>query len=163
MSAEKKTDFLLRTLESALGKAAVSEGKDILLDAGNFSTVLIPPEIKKPVKDILTHLVRNAAIHGIEKTTEREVAGKPRQGRVVLRSEKTAGKLLISLEDDGRGIDGDVRRIFRPGYSTHEGVSEFAGRGMGMNIVEETARRLGAEVLVETQLKRFTRFILRFN
>ena len=56
-----------------------------------------------------------------------------------------------------------LRLIFSAGVSTHEGVSEFAGRGMGMSIVSENARQIGAEIAVESVKGRFTRFVMTFS
>ncbi len=187
LTSEKKTDFLLRTLQTALAKAAESQNKQIHFDTENFSTEKIPAAMRKPVKEILMHLVRNAAIHGIEPAADRQDLGKAPQGRVALRAEIHNGALTIVLEDDGRGIDGEgiaqkllaenqitaaelsqmdiqqkLRLIFRAGASTLNSVSEFAGRGMGMNIVEENARKLGAELQVETAPQKFTRFTFVF-
>ena len=188
MATEKKTDFLLRTLQTALEKAALSQNKQISFDSSGFSSDKIPTASRKPVKEILMHLVRNAAIHGIEPAADRRARGKAAEGRVILRSDTTGGTFTLTLEDDGRGIDGEgiaqkllaqnqitatelaamdeaakLRLIFRAGASTLSSVDEFAGRGMGMNIVEENARKIGAELRVETERQKFTRFSFRFS
>ena len=185
ISGQKKTDFLLRSLQSSLDKAAVSQKKEILFETKDFQPEMISPAVRKSVKDMLLQLVRNSAIHGIETPDERQAAGKPPGGRVVLRSEQNNGRLEITLEDDGRGIDIErvaeqllhqqrvtpgelaamsesdkLRLIFAAGVSTHDGVSEFAGRGMGMSIVSESARQIGAEISVESVKGQFTRFVI---
>lgn len=181
----QKTDFLLRTLENALAKAAASQNKKVVFHSENFTPEKIPAEHRKAVKDLLMHLVRNAAIHGIEPSADRIAAGKPADGHVALSSEVTGAGLAIILEDDGRGIDtaaiarkllnrgliteaelaampesDKARLIFRAGVSTQEGVTEFAGRGMGMNIVEENARKMGGEIALSTRPGQGTRFTL---
>lgn len=183
-----KTDFLLRTLENALAKATASQGKKVVFDAKDFAAGEIPPEHRKAVKDLLMHLVRNAAIHGVEPPADRTAAGKPAEGHVRLSSETDDSGLAIILEDDGRGIDTSAiarkllnrgliteaelsampesekaRLIFRAGVSTQEGVTEFAGRGMGMNIVEENARKIGATIGIATLPNQGSRFVIRLE
>jgi two-component system chemotaxis sensor kinase CheA len=178
-------DFLLRSLKSSLEKAVISQKKEILFETKNFQPDAIAPTVRKSVKDMLLQLVRNSVIHGIEAPEERVADGKTREGHIVLTSEMCDGRLVVTLEDNGRGIDiekvadqmlhqkrvtpealsamseGDrLRLIFAAGISTHEGVSEFAGRGMGMSIVSENARQIGAEIAVESVKGRFTRFII---
>lgn len=187
-AVSQKTDFLLRTLENALLKAAASQGKKVALDTQNFSAGKIPPEHRKAMKDLLMHLVRNSAIHGIEPSADRIAQGKPAEGRVCLSSADTDGRLTIVLEDDGRGIDtagiarkllsrgviteaelnsmsdaAKARLIFRAGVSTQECVTEFAGRGMGMNIVEENARKMDGAIDIETQPGHGTKFVIRLG
>lgn len=188
ISGQQKMDFLLRSLQSSLEKAAFSQKKEILFETKNFQPDAIAPAVRKSVKDMLLQLVRNSAIHGIETPEDRIAAGKSREGHVELRSEIRDGRLVISLEDDGAGINiGKVadqlvhqkrvtpealaemgesdrlRLIFAAGVSTHDGVSEFAGRGMGMSIVSENARQIGAEIVVESVQGRFTRFVISLS
>ena len=187
ISGQKKTDFLLRSLQSSLEKAAISQKKEILFETKDFQPEAIAPAVRKSVKDMLLQLVRNSAIHGIETPEERLAAGKTPEGHIVLRSAQDNGRLVVTLEDDGRGIDIErvagqllqqqrvtpdalaamsesdkLRLIFAAGVSTHEGVSEFAGRGMGMSIVSESARQIGAEISVESVKGQFTRFVIVF-
>lgn len=182
----RQSDLLLSSLRSALAKAAGS--KEIALDTDGFDASAIGAALRKPVKDLLLQLVRNAAVHGIELPADRQAAGKTRAGSIILRTGQNAGRLRIVLEDDGKGIATDavaarliaaqrlsaeaytampepekLRLIFAEGISTHEGVSELAGRGMGMSIVAESARQMGAEIIVESVKGSFTRFILDFG
>lgn len=127
------------------------------------------------LEDPLVHLVRNAIDHGIEPTPERIGAGKSATGTVALRAEQRAGRIVIRIEDDGRGMDPEVLRrkavekdlltaeqamalsdgealrlIFRAGFSTAARVSEISGRGVGMDVVADTIRRLKGNVHVES-------------
>lgn len=185
MSAQTKVDFLVRTLQNSLEKAASSQDKKIQLDTTNFDPSAIDPLRRKPIKDMLLQLVRNSAIHGIEADAERVAKGKPAQGKIVLRSEVLAGSLTLILEDDGAGINTarvgqqlreqgriseqelsamsereKLKLIFYTGVSTHQGVSEFAGRGMGMSIVADGATQIGADISVESELGHYTRFVI---
>jgi two-component system chemotaxis sensor kinase CheA len=125
------------------------------------------------LKDPVMHLLRNAVSHGIEPAAERASAGKPSAGRIRLRVESRAGRLRVSVEDDGRGIDRDaVRRealkrgllvegagavhspeellnvIFRPGFSTSKAITSLAGRGVGLSVVRQAVSRLHGDITV---------------
>lgn len=132
----------------------------------------------------LEHILRNAVIHGLESPRARAVAGKPDQGtlQVVLRRE--AAQLLIEISDDGQGLDltaireraratgllrqgeelGDdalARLILEPGFSTADSVSQEAGRGVGMDVVNTSIRQLGGTLDVQTRRGGGTRFVIR--
>jgi two-component system sensor histidine kinase and response regulator WspE len=119
----------------------------------------------------LTHLIRNALDHGIESPEEREAGGKPAAGAIRLEAEHRSGMLMISLSDDGRGIDLDNLRteilrkglaaaevveklteselmefLFLPGFSTSEKVTEISGRGVGLNAVQNMVQEVGGLV-----------------
>jgi two-component system chemotaxis sensor kinase CheA len=127
--------------------------------------------VLQALKDPVMHLLRNAISHGIETPRERESKGKPLAGSLTLRIESQRGLLLVEVEDDGRGVDlknvakvavarGILaaedpataspqelgRIIFRPGFSTSPTVNDLSGRGMGLSVVYEAARRLQGEV-----------------
>jgi two-component system chemotaxis sensor kinase CheA len=128
-------------------------------------------EVLQSLRDPVMHLLRNAVSHGIESPLERQEAGKPPAGQVTLSLEAAAGRLTVRVSDDGRGIDfgrvaGEARRrgllseqapaaeqdeilrqiIFAPGFSTAAAVSEIAGRGMGLSVVDQSVRRLQGEI-----------------
>jgi len=133
----------------------------------------------------LVHLINNAIAHGIESPAERKAAGKPEVGQVTLAATQSGSEIQIEVVDDGRGIDPDlVRRvavehgvttqaeadamddaealemIFRPGFSTRREVDQTAGRGIGMNVVQDTLRRLTGAIRIDTEKGRGTRFII---
>ncbi|MDB5411951.1 MAG: hypothetical protein JWR10_286, partial [Rubritepida sp.] len=135
--------------------------------------------------DPLLHLVRNAVDHGIESPAERIAAGKPATGRLHLLAERLPGRLIVSIADDGRGIDdsavlaralsrglvppetssrfgvAEIRALlFLPGFSTRDAISETSGRGVGLDVVQDAARRAGGSVRVESVQGSGTRFIL---
>jgi chemotaxis protein histidine kinase CheA len=120
------------------------------------------------------HLVRNAVTHGIESPSEREAAGKNATGRVKLAAFNEGSRIHITVTDDGRGIDWDriaaaasahgiannssdlstdqcLRLIFRPGFSTAQDLSELAGRGIGLDVVDRAMEQAGGEVRVATE------------
>ncbi len=123
--------------------------------------------------DPLVHLVRNAVDHGVETPEEREAAGKPRTGKVVLSAEQEGDHILLSISDDGKGMDADVLRakavekglldkdaadrlnelecynlIFAPGFSTKTEISDVSGRGVGMDVVKTKISQLNGTVNV---------------
>ena len=141
------------------------EGTDVELDRS----------ILDEISDPLMHVVRNAVDHGIEPPAEREAAGKPRTGTVTLRAERTGDRVSIAVGDDGAGLDPAAIRdtaveegvhdretvaamtdsevfelIHHPGLSTSTEVTDVSGRGVGMDVVRSTARRLDGDVSVES-------------
>jgi len=167
---------LLRDLSQDLGKQIRLdiEGQDIELDRS------ILDEIGEP----LVHLIRNAADHGIEPPTERERAGKPAQGRILLSAARERNTVAIRVTDDGRGIDRArilakarqdgaapetetltddllVRVLARPGFSTAEQVSGVSGRGVGVDVAMTRVRALGGTLEVRSELGQGSTFLIR--
>jgi two-component system chemotaxis sensor kinase CheA len=126
--------------------------------------------------DPLVHLVRNAIDHGIEAPAVREQRGKPRQGTVVLAAQHEGDHMLITVRDDGAGMDPELLRnkarekgllsaeaaarltpdecfnlIFMPGFSTKSEVSEISGRGVGMDVVKSKLIELNGQVSIESK------------
>lgn len=121
--------------------------------------------------DPLVHLVRNAVDHGVETPEEREASGKPRGGKVVLSAEQEGDHILLSISDDGKGMDPAVLRaiavkrgvmdkdaadrlsdtdcynlIFAPGFSTKTEISDVSGRGVGMDVVKTKISQLNGSI-----------------
>jgi len=154
----------------------VVEGGSTLLDRGVFEDLYDP----------LFHMLRNAIDHGLEPAAERQRVGKAAEGTLRLTAERQGDTVIMRLADDGRGIDSArVRRaavergllseaeaaaqsddealnlIFQPGVSTAGVVTEFSGRGVGMDVAWQHVRRLGGEISIETALGRGTTFVIR--
>ena len=127
------------------------------------------------------HAVRNAIDHGIETSEERAAAAKPAEGQLRLGTRLDGEELVISIEDDGRGIDwasiaerararglphathADLTEaLFADGFSTRGEVSEYSGRGVGMGVLREACRTRGGRIHVESQPGRGTRIEFRF-
>ena len=129
------------------------------------------------LSDPLVHLVRNALDHGIEMPDEREKAGKPREGTVILAASQEGDHILLSIEDDGKGMDPNVLRkiavekgmmdreaadrlddrdcynlIFEPGFSTKKEISDISGRGVGMDVVKTGITKLNGSVEIDSEL-----------
>jgi two-component system, chemotaxis family, sensor kinase CheA len=158
---------VVRDIAAKLSKEVqlVIEGKETELDRS----------VLEEVGDPLGHLVRNALDHGLESNAERQAAGKPLPGTVRLTARHADGRILITVEDDGRGMDpATLRRnvvekglmtreaadatsdeemlrvIFLPGFSTAKVVTEVSGRGVGMDVVRNNIERLSGWVDVSS-------------
>ena len=169
---------MVRDLAAELGKIVRLEvdGGDVELDR----------EMIEMIRDPLTHIVRNALDHGIERPEQRLSAGKPEIGRLRIGARQSANQILIEVSDDGRGIDADrvVRKaisagvvtaeqaaamnwsrkldlIFEPGLSTAEQVTGVSGRGVGMDVVRANIERIGGTVDIESTPGQGLRLSLR--
>ena len=123
------------------------------------------------------HLVRNSVDHGIEKPDDREAIGKPRQGSVLLSASQEGDHILLTIKDDGAGMDAEklkniaVERgvldveaaarmpdkeafslIFAPGFSTKTEISEVSGRGVGMDVVKTKITQLNGTVNIDSEM-----------
>lgn len=138
------------------------------------------------VGDPLVHLVRNSLDHGLEMPDIRAAAGKPRQGTIRLEAAQEGDQIVISISDDGAGIDADrvLRKaiekglvtserarllthreildfIFLPGFSTAEKVNDLSGRGVGMDVVRSNLKRMNGTIELDSQAGRGTTVLLR--
>lgn len=138
------------------------------------------------VADPLVHLIRNAVDHGIETPETREALGKPRAGTVALTAEQEGDHILLTIADDGAGMDAETLRgkavekglmdaeqaarlderecynlIFMPGFSTMTNVSDVSGRGVGMDVVKTRIARLNGSVQIDTEKGKGTRFYIK--
>lgn len=134
--------------------------------------------------DPLVHMIRNSVDHGLEPADERTGAGKSPTGTVTLRAYHAAGKVVIELRDDGRGLNKDkilakaiekglvpagheltesdiFGLIFRPGFSTADKITDISGRGVGMDVVKRGVEALRGQITVASQPGRGTTFTLR--
>jgi two-component system chemotaxis sensor kinase CheA len=154
---------------------AVACGKQVRLDLDGHETEL-DKTIIEAVRDPLTHMVRNAVDHGIEPPADRAARGKPVEGRLLLRAFHEGGKVVIEIADDGGGIDPArvrdkavrsglvgpelaarmsdrelVNLVFAPGFSTADRVTQFSGRGVGMDVVRTNIEKIGGTVDIESR------------
>ena len=130
--------------------------------------------VMERLADPLVHLIRNAADHGLESAEDRRAAGKPETGRLRLSARQAGGEVIITVSDDGRGIDrarvrakaesqgliepgavladGDLLQlIFHPGFSTASAVTNLSGRGVGMDVVKRTIEALRGSIDVASR------------
>ncbi len=159
-------------------------GKKIRFEVLGESTP-VDRDILEKLEAPLTHLIRNALDHGLETPAEREQAGKPAEGKLIVEARHVAGMLNIIVADDGRGISLERLRakivekglvhpdmaagltkgellefLFLPGFSTAGKVTEISGRGVGLDIVFTMAQEVGGSVRVESTEGAGTRFLL---
>lgn len=138
------------------------------------------------LSDPLIHMVRNSVDHGLEQTAERKEKGKDLKGEVKVRALRNGGQIWIEVSDDGKGLNPEFIRnkavskglisqqeanqlsdqqcfqlIFKNGFSTRDVASEVSGRGVGMNVVEETVTKLKGKVEIESQIGKGTKFTLK--
>ena len=162
---------------------AASLDKEVGLEIEGGDTELDKSMVEK-IADPLMHLVRNGLDHGLETPEERQAAGKPRQGRLVLSARHDSGSVLIRIQDDGRGIhrekllkrarergiigqdavlsDADtLKLIFEPGFSTAEKITNLSGRGVGMDVVRRNIEALRGTVQVDSTWGQGTRIDIR--
>ena len=163
----------------------VKLGKDVELVIEGDTTE-VDKSIVDNLNDPLMHLVRNAVDHGIEDTTEERVArGKPAKGTVKLSAMSSSGEVVITISDDGQGIDTDKviqkaernglltkpvseysereiqNMILLPGFSTNDVVTEYSGRGVGMDVVKSNLSKMGGSLTVESKKGEGTSFIIK--
>ena len=149
--------------------------KEIRLEMMGEDTDL-DKNLVEALADPLVHLVRNSVDHGIEMPDEREANGKERQGAVILSASQEGDHILLSIEDDGKGMDANLLRslavergmfdsdtasriddheaynlIFEPGFSTKKEISDISGRGVGMDVVKTSITQLNGSVEVHSQ------------
>lgn len=126
------------------------------------------------ISDPLMHLVRNAIDHGIESSDERAHLGKPQNGTLTLEAKNSGSDVLIIIKDDGKGLNKEkilqraiekgivdsaatftedeiLNLILLPGFSTKDSITEFSGRGVGMDVVARNIESIGGQILVESQ------------
>jgi two-component system, chemotaxis family, sensor kinase CheA len=169
---------LVRQISQELGKQVelVMSGQDTEVDRS----------VIEQVSDPLLHLVRNAIDHGIEKVEKRIENGKSPVGRLTLSARSEEGSIIITISDDGRGIDGErvkqkainmglitkeqavgmsyaeaIDMVFLPGLSTAAEVSDLSGRGVGMDVVRSNIQRLNGSVVAYSTPGEGTIFELR--
>ena len=161
--SNKKVDFIVEGQETGIDRSVVEH-----------------------VRDPLVHLLRNAVDHGIEDSEERKASGKPETAIVKLSACHEEGHIVITVEDDGKGIDASVVRksavmkgfisaedaarmtddeainlIFGAGLSTAAKATEVSGRGVGLDIVRNNIEALNGYVIINTEVGRYTKFTLR--
>ena len=169
---------MVRDLSAELGKQVMVDidGGDVELDR----------EMIEMIRDPLTHIIRNAVDHGIEKPADRIKAGKREIGLLSVSARQSGNQILIDIQDDGRGIDGkklvekaiankvmgkaaagalthreQLALIFEAGLSTAKQVTAISGRGVGMDVVRSNVERIGGIVEVDSALGEGTRMTLR--
>ena len=159
--------------------------KNVKLDLKGEETELDKTLIEE-INDPLVHLVRNSIDHGIESPEERKKVGKDPTGTITLSAEHEGNHIIITIEDDGKGIDPDIIKekaiskgliskekakelatndaynlIFLPGFSTAEVVTNISGRGVGMDVVKTNVTKLRGLINIESKVGKGTKIIIK--
>lgn len=161
-------------------------GKDIEFEMVGDTTE-VDKNIVEHISDPLMHLVRNAVDHGIETNEEKKAAGKTERGKVTLTAKTESGKVWITVEDNGKGLDRmkimnkarnqglldyskpesayTDKEVFQfitlPGFSTNEKVTEYSGRGVGMDVVVSNLASVGGSLEIESEKGKGSKMILK--
>lgn len=159
-------------------------GKEIDLEI-QTEEIGVDRKVIEELKDPLIHVLRNAVAHGIESSEEREQKGKPTKGTIALKAKQTEELILIEVSDDGAGLDLEKIKnkalqlklfsqeeldtmseeliqslIFLPGFTTTTEVSEISGRGVGLDVVQESVENLHGNIRVKSQLGKGCTFMI---
>lgn len=159
--------------------------KEVTLELKGEDTDL-DKNLVEALADPLVHLVRNSVDHGIEMPDVRAAAGKPRNGTVVLSAAQEGDHILLTISDDGGGMDHELLRrkvvekglmdaevaarldpgecynlIFMPGFSTKTEISDVSGRGVGMDVVKTRIAQLNGMIEIDSRLGQGTRIIIK--
>ena len=176
---------LVDRLPRAVRDLSINMGKEVELELLGRET-LLDKAILEELYDPLTHLTTNALMHGIEPIEERRRLNKKAKGKITVSASHQGNQTIISVKDDGRGLDARRIRakaverglltpeqaavmtdgevfplIFLPGFSTVEQVTEIAGRGVGMDVVQNRLNRLRGNVLIDSMPGEGTTFTIR--
>ncbi|RDI62613.1 hybrid sensor histidine kinase/response regulator [Microvirga subterranea] len=165
---------------------AREEGRDVHVRTIGLD-LQVDRQVLQALKDPVMHLLRNALSHGVEPAAERSAKGKPERGEIVLELASRGGRLVVSVRDDGRGpdlariervavergllapraegamapmMDQLLSLVFVPGFSTAGEVDRLSGRGIGLSVVAEAARRLHGSVLMRPRFPWGTEILL---
>jgi two-component system chemotaxis sensor kinase CheA len=159
--------------------------KEVELHISGEETELDKTVIEE-IGDPLVHIVRNSIDHGMETPAEREAKGKPRCGRVELAAYQEGRNIIVSVRDDGKGMDPEALKrsavekglipaeeaeklsksdafniIFIPGFSTAKAVSNISGRGVGMDVVKTNISRINGTITIDSEVGKGTRITFR--
>ena len=172
---------IIKSFEKVVSETCEKLGKKVTMGVDG-NDLLVDPVIAKCLRESLIHLVRNSVDHGIEKPDDRVNFGKSEVGSLKISFRNGSGELVLDIEDDGGGIDGErllgkalasgavkdsemtddekLDLLFLPSISTKEEVSDVSGRGVGMDAVRAGLGVLGGKITVKSKLREGTTFTI---
>jgi len=176
---------LVARLTRNVRQTCVQTGKQAALVISG-GEIQVDGDVLNKLADPLLHLLRNAVDHGIELPEERAAAGKPAEGRIELNFSRQGSGIIVSIRDDGKGLDYErirtkaierelirsdqettqqelARLILLPGFSTRDEVSEISGRGVGMDVVATRLANIKGTVELSSEPGQGCEIILRFQ
>ncbi len=164
---------------------AARQGKQVQLDSTSLKQIKIPERLRKTVNEISIQLLRNAVVHGIETPDIRQSAGKPAVGTIGLEMQNIGKDFIVTLQDDGQGIDYDrireklvkegqfdieeankldrnglLKQLFSSGFSTKENADEDGGRGVGLDIIKAQVKEYDGKLNINSEHGKMTRFVI---
>ncbi|MDR2479440.1 MAG: hypothetical protein LBD48_09035 [Treponema sp.] len=180
-SGKQNEHVLIQTLTKAATKAAEDLGKKVRFVPREIDPVALESGSRRVIKEVLTQLVRNAVVHGIEAPDARIAEGKEEEGLIHLSITIDDDKIHARLKDDGKGLDFEkikkralemklvkeeeadnknqlLRALFLPGFSTADEVSVHAGRGVGLSLVQDRLKEAKGSLKVNTEPGKGTTF-----
>ncbi|MBF4490330.1 Hpt domain-containing protein [Psychrobacter sp. N25K4-3-2] len=183
--SDESDDDQLSYYQSFAQDIAARQGKQVQLSSQTLAHTAIPAHLKNVVKEISIQLLRNAVVHGIETPAVRQSADKPAVGTIDLEIQSDSRDLVITLQDDGQGIDYDsirqkliakgrfdaeataqmsqgelLKQLFMSGFSTKEHADEDGGRGVGLDIIKAQVKEYDGKLNVNSELGKMTRFTI---
>lgn len=159
-------------------------GKDIDFELRGQETE-VDKNVIEQIGDPLMHIIRNSIDHGIESNEDRESSGKKDRAKIVLEAKHSGGDVWITVKDNGQGIDPDkiltkaenkgllmkprdeysdrevYNFLFHSGFSTKEQVTEFSGRGVGLDVVARNVEALGGTIIIDSEVGKGSEFAIR--
>ena len=173
---------LFRKTLRDLGK---SHGREVTLEIAG-GEIEVDIGLMDRLREPFMHLLRNAVAHGIEPPDERVKAGKLREGKIVLEADRQGDQLILTVRDDGRGLDREAVRAYlrdkmgmssqemaslgeaqfldficRPDFSSARETNQLAGRGIGMNVIAQSIEYLGGTMEIHSEPSKGTQFVIR--
>ena len=176
---------LLQRLQRTLRDLSVQLKKEVIIKILGEETE-IDRSLFDALSEPLIHLVRNAIDHGIEKATDREIAGKIEKAQIEIKAYYLSGQVVIEIDDNGRGLDAEKiflkskmkelipetakfsdyseqqiqNFILLPGFSTSETVSDISGRGVGLDVVKNTVEKMMGKIVIKSKKGIGTKFFM---
>jgi two-component system, chemotaxis family, sensor kinase CheA len=173
---------IYRPLNRTLRDLGVSLQKDFAIDFKN-QDMKVDTSLAEVLSASLIHMVRNCADHGIETKAVRKEMGKPDAGKIILNAKQSKDEIVVELSDDGKGLNAEFLRkkiiekglrteeqaakmsdnevqgmIFEPGFSTAEKVTDVSGRGVGMDMVKQSIKKIGGRIDIDSTVGKGTTF-----
>lgn len=155
---------------------------DLITEGGDTE---VDKTINEAIGDPFMHMIRNSMDHAIEQPEERRAQGKPERGQITIAAKNIGGEIVITISDDGRGLDRDMilskaranglltkaeneytdKEIFNlimlPGFSTNQAVTEYSGRGVGMDVVRKNVEKVGGTISIDSRRGKGTTFTIK--